>query len=76
MEKRTIMAIVLGLLVVVSLVQAFQLNGLKNKITDSQLKMSSNSGSTSTSVASGDGSKKTAALPSNIKELPQMVGGC
>ena len=74
MKQITIVAIILGVIVLVSSVQAFQLNDLKTKITDNQvnLKLSSNN-----VVASSQSTvKKAAALPSNIANLPQMVGGC
>jgi len=74
MEKTTIVAIILGVLVLVSVVQAFQLNGLKEKVADGQLKVSSSSSTPVTSSAGAD--KKTAALPSSVKNLPDMVGGC
>lgn len=74
MNQRTIVAIVLGVLVLLSVVQAFQLSGLKTKMADGQLSVKSSSGTTS--AASEGSSKKTAALPSSIKNLPQMVGGC
>lgn len=75
MKTTTIVAIILGVLVLISVVQAFQLNGLKEKIAEGQLSVSSSSGKITPS-ASEDSSKRTAALPSSIKNLPQMVGGC
>lgn len=75
MEKTTIVAIVLGVLVIISAIQAFQLNGLKEKIADGKLKISSSS-SGAQAAASPGADKRTAALPSSVKNLPQMVGGC
>ena len=75
MKTTTIVAVILGVLVLVSLVQAIQLNSLKTKMADSQLSVKSSSSSTPV-ASSGDSSKKTAALPSSVKNLPQMVGGC
>jgi len=76
MKQTTIVAIVLGVLVIVSAVQSFQLSKLKEKVASGQLSLGSSTGSSSsgTNVASGSG--KTGALPDNIKNLPQMVGGC
>lgn len=74
MEKTTIIAIILGILVLVSAVQAFQLTGLKEKISDEQPTVSSSSNSAT--ATSTESSKRTTALPSSINNLPQMVGGC
>ena len=74
MEKKTIIAVILGVLVIISAIQAFQLNGLKEKISEGQLKVSSSGGKVSTASSGED--KKTTALPSSVKNLPQMVGGC
>lgn len=78
MEKTTIIAIILGVLVLISVVQAVQLNGLKEKVSDGRFSVSSSGSSARTSVSSGssDSDKRTAALPSSVKNLPQMVGGC
>lgn len=73
MKKTVIVAIILGMLVLVSAIQAFQLNGLKEKVAEGQLSVKSASSAVATS---GDSSKKTASLPSSVKNLPQMVGGC
>ncbi len=75
MKQATLVAIVLGFLVLISVVQAFQLNGLKDKLGDEQFSVKS--ASKTTPVASSSGTDKGAgSLPSNIKNLPQMVGGC
>lgn len=75
MKQTTIVAIILGVLVLVSVVQALQLNGLKDKIATEDLTIGT--ASSSTSVASGsDTEKRTSELPSSIKDLPTMVGGC
>lgn len=76
MKQTTIVAIILGVLVVLSAVQAVQLNGLKSKLSEGKLSVSSSSSKTSSLASSGGSSQRTAALPSNIKDLPQMVGGC
>ena len=62
--------IVLIVLVVISVVQAVQLNSLKDKIESGSLKTAS---VTTTPLTGGDSSVD---VPSNIEELPQMVGGC
>ena len=75
MNKSTIIAIILGLLVLVSVVQAVQLSSIKSKLVDGGKLISQSSG-TLTTVASGSTGKKTSDLPASVKELPQMVGGC
>ncbi len=73
MKQTTIVAVVLGVLILVSAVQAVQLNALKDTISEGGLEVST--GTFSVPVASSGG-KSTGSLPSNIKDLPQMVGGC
>ncbi|RMF55128.1 hypothetical protein D6745_03090 [Candidatus Woesearchaeota archaeon] len=73
-RKATFVAIILGLLVIISVVQAFQLNSLKEKVAEGEMKISS--ASSTTSAAAGSSGRQTASLPSSIKDLPQMVGGC
>mgnify|MGYP001266569381 CR=1 FL=1 len=74
MEKPMIITIVLGVLILFSVVQAFQLNSLKAELKDEGLTVSSSS--SSTSVASSGENSKPAAVPASIKDLPTMVGGC
>lgn len=69
MEIKTIMAIVLGVLVVLSVLQAFQLRELKEEVSSGGFSAAAVSGS-------GQASSEEASLPSNIQDLPQMVGGC
>ncbi len=78
MKQTTLIAIILGVLVLISVVQAFQLNGLKNSVSEGQLSISSSGTSTrvATSSGSGDTGGRAAALPTSIKNLPTMVGGC
>lgn len=75
MKTTTIVAVILGILVLISVVQAFQLNSLKDKIAGGQLEIKSSSSKTPI-ASSGDSGKKTASLPTSIKNLPKMVGGC
>ena len=67
MNKNVVIAIVLGALVLIAGVQAFQLFTLKTKLASGQI-------STGTATQSGGGGSPQ--LPSNLKELPNMVGGC
>ena len=69
MEKNIIIAVILGILVLVSVVQAFQLNALKDKIDEGKLTFGKTAGDSSTN-------SRSSGLPSNIQDLPSMVGGC
>ncbi len=69
-RKITIVAIVLGILILISLMQAVQLNNLKEKLSEEGgVKISSSSGSSSGIIG------KTTS-PVSKGNLPQMVGGC
>ncbi len=68
MNKNVVIAIVLGALVLIAGIQAFQLFSLKEKLGSGQV-------STSAATASGGGGGSP-QLPSNLQELPEMVGGC
>jgi hypothetical protein len=72
MDKNVMMAVVLGLLLVVSVVQAFQLSALKEKVASGAL----SGARVSAPVASGASSGGNPSLPANIQNLPSMVGGC
>lgn len=69
MNKSVIMAVVLGLLVLIAVVQAFQLNTLKTKLSTGDLSIGAKSSGVAP-LSSGGG------LPNNIQNLPSMVGGC
>ena len=76
MKREVIISIVLGLLVIISAVQALQLTGLKAKISDasfSTVKSNSQTVPVASSGGSSDGGNTVAA---NIADLPSMVGGC
>ena len=75
MEKNTIVGIVLGILVLVSVVQAFQMTSLRSQISGGSAVQTA---SASQPVASGSPSSgaKTAQVPSSLQNLPDMVGGC
>jgi len=64
MNKNIIIAVVLGILLVLSVVQAFQVNDIKEKIESGNIKVSG--------AATGGG----ANVPSSLQNLPTMVGGC
>ena len=67
MNRNIIIVIVLVVLVLLTAVQAIQLRGLESSISAG--KVSVGSAPTQSSGSSG-------AVPSNIKDLPSMVGGC
>ncbi|MBI4448438.1 hypothetical protein HY641_00230 [Candidatus Woesearchaeota archaeon] len=73
MEKNTIVAVVLGVLVLVSLVQAFQLYGLKNSVSGGATVRQV---SAAAPLASAPASSGAPALPASLNNLPEMVGGC
>ncbi len=75
MKQTTIVAIVLGVLVLISVAQAFQLSVLKTRIREGQTSVSSSSIRTAVTT-SGGSSGRTATLPSSVQNLPKMVGGC
>ena len=70
MEKNVVLAIVLGALVIIAGLQAFQLFGLKSKISSGSVQ------TVSGASAPAAGQESGASLPSNLQNLPSMVGGC
>ena len=82
MEQKTIIALILGILFLVTAIQAFQLKALDNKVSEEIVKIGSaapvtkSTTTVKTPTKTSSGSKRTSSLPSNINNLPQMVGGC
>ncbi|MBI4017286.1 MAG: hypothetical protein HY363_06360 [Candidatus Aenigmarchaeota archaeon] len=68
MDKNVIIAIVLGALVLVAGIQAFSLMSLTSKVQSG--------GAVVSAPAQAAGGGSGAALPSNLQNLPSMVGGC
>jgi len=68
MNKNVVIAVVLGALILIAGVQAFQLFTIKDKLA------SGNIATTTTTQTGGDGGSPK--LPSNLENLPGMVGGC
>ena len=64
MNRNVIIVIVLAVLVMLTAVQAIQLSSLKTSIS---------TGKVSVGRSSSTGG---ASVPSNIQDLPSMVGGC
>lgn len=71
MNKNVVIAIVLGVLVVIAGWQAYQLSGLKSRILANGPVSGAGVGS-APSTSSGSSPQ----LPSNLQNLPSMVGGC
>lgn len=59
----------LFILVIISVAQATQLNSLKNKISAGEVQAATTSTTTNSSAG-------TTSQPSNLQNLPDMVGGC
>jgi hypothetical protein len=72
MKKDTVMAIVLGVLLLVSVIQAVQLNTLKTSLNEGGVSVKTDS----TTAQSGAGSGSGVSVPSSLDNLPTMVGGC
>ena len=72
MDQKIVVAIILGVLVLISSVQAFQLYTIKQKVATGSLTQGSSSAPT---VAAG-GNRQIGSVPSSVSDLPQMVGGC
>jgi len=70
MDKNVVIAIVLGALVLIAAVQAVQLFSIKNKLATGQMQTATSGANVQSSAGSG------ASLPSNLQNLPSMVGGC
>ena len=71
MNKNIIFAIILGILVLVSLVQAYQLTSLKSKLEAGAVQIGG-----AKSVPKTGGTSGTGATGDGLNNLPTMVGGC
>jgi hypothetical protein len=77
MNRKAIASIIFGLLIIVTLVQAIQLTSLKAKISDNSFtSVSTQTSSARTTPSSHSPASGNAKLPSSLKDLPTMVGGC
>lgn len=74
MKTTTILAVVLGVLVLISIVQAFQLYSVKGALNEGNVKLGGTSQTVKTATGSSSGSGGD--IPANIQNLPNMVGGC
>ncbi len=71
--KVIVMMVMLGLLVLVSAIQAVELLNLKEKLSDGALTVST--ASSKIAVGAGAGASGS-GLSKNLENLPSMVGGC
>ena len=76
MKKEVLITIVLAILVLVSLVQALQLRGLKGQIETGGFSVQTKAATTPVATGSSGSSGSGGALPQSLDNLPQMVGGC
>lgn len=81
MEKDKILVVLLGIFLVITIVQALQLNSLSGKLEGQQAQIagledsSQKLSETNLSIGAGGGGGASLAL-AKLAELPQMVGGC
>jgi len=68
LNKNVILVVALALLIVVSAIQAYQLTGLKSKLSEDGVSLKSTSSVNSPKSLDTD--------ISNLDSLPGMVGGC
>jgi hypothetical protein len=72
MKTNVVVAVILGVLVLIAAVQAFQLVGLKTRLAGGAVQTAS-VGAPAPAAGQAGGA---AQLPSNLENLPSMVGGC
>jgi hypothetical protein len=72
MDKNVMISIVLGILVLIAAVQAVQLFSLKGSVQTGAVATSTQP----VAAASSGAAPSAGALPSNLQNLPTMVGGC
>lgn len=75
-NKNVIVVGVLALLLIVGVVQAIQLGSIRSNVNDISISSSSSTGKISTSTSASAASSSTGGVPTNIQNLPGMVGGC
>ena len=73
LNKNLLIVGVLVVLVLVSAVQAVQLNDMRNNVNDLGTETTIKSTSVEPSLSSSSGST---SIPTNLQNLPGMVGGC
>ena len=76
MENHTLIAAFLGVLVLVSMVQAYQLNTMKNTVTGGAVVQTASQNAPASSSSPGPTGGALAQVPASLQNLPDMVGGC
>lgn len=77
MNKTMIFTVVLAVMAIITVVQAFQLNGLKAELTDTLAAVKAQPVvATTTVAASAPAASGSTTLPPSLQNLPSMVGGC
>ncbi len=79
MDKNFLVVALVGVLLAVSVFQAFQLNGLNEKIKDVNEVAAASAKvpvQTQASAPTAKPASSSASVPQNLNSLPQMVGGC
>lgn len=72
MNQNVVIAIVLGALVLIAAVEAYQLMGIKSSLASGNVQV----GAAAAVPQSGAPAGGAPALPSSLQNLPGMVGGC
>ena len=72
MNQNVVIAIVLGALVLIAAVEAYQLMGIKTQLASGSVQV----GAAAAAPQAGGASGGAPSLPSNLQNLPGMVGGC
>ena len=77
-ERDMLVAILLGIIVLIGALQAIQLTGLKNGVSEGTGAASAPAAAAAASpgASSPSAPAQPAAVPSSLQNLPNMVGGC
>jgi hypothetical protein len=76
MDKNTVLAIIVGVLVVIAAVQAVELSMLNSRIATSGLKAGSAARTVSVQSSGGAAATGGTSGTTDLNNLPGMVGGC
>ena len=74
MNQNVVIAIVLGALVLIAAVEAYQLMGIKTKLAGGSVQVAI-AGAPAAQAGGGAGGAAP-QLPTSLQNLPNMVGGC
>ena len=76
-ERDMLVAILLGIIVLIGALQAIQLTGLKNGVSEGTGAASAAPAAAAASQgASPSAPAQQASVPTSLQNLPNMVGGC